>query len=269
MILYADILFLIDFSMDVLTLWAVGRLTHSPMRAARLSAAAALSSAVTVAAVALGSSRIFSLALSAALSLVMCRIAFGRARAAPFIRRCVILWLGGLLLGGCMTALLQLGRLSPHSARDAGIDAATLMPAGALLAMLLTRTLSRTPRARFSSITLRQSGKSVTLRGLCDSGNLLTDPFTGEAVVIVKASAVRELFTEEEYTALISDGEPPSSLEGRLRLIPASGVSGEALLRALRLDGVYIRGTEFRALVALSEGLSVSDCDAVLPSSFS
>lgn len=268
MILYADILFLIDFSMDVLTLWTAGRLTHSPLKLGRLCSASFFSALVTVVATALSPSRATTLIIEAILPAAMCLIAFGRARASVFIRRYILLWLGGLLLGGCMTLLIRQNTSVGYSSSSPEGNPAVLMLAGAFAATFLVKTLSRTPSASFREVTLRFRRHSLTLRGMRDSGNLLTDPFTGEPVIIIRADMARELFTSEEYASLVSDGNIPSSLAGRTRLIPAKGISGEILLRAVRPDKITFNGSDYRALIALSDKLSVSDCDAVLPSSF-
>ena len=53
-------------------------------------------------------------------------------------------------------------------------------------------------------MTLTRSGKTVTLRLLHDSGNLLTDPLTGESVPVIGQSALRTLlpYIEKEKLSI-------------------------------------------------------------------
>lgn len=273
MLLYADILFFIDLSMDVLALWAAGRLTRSRMRARRILSAAAASSAVSVAATALGLSSASSVVLSLSLPLLMCLIAFGKSSARLLIKRYVCTWLGGLLLGGVMCALLRRGAARAYSAAlDVTASALGVLPLGVLAVVLFIKTLSRSPPTRSVNVTLTLRHRSVTLRALCDSGNLLTDPFTGECVIIADPTAARALFTEEEFLALTSPASDAVAahaeldvLAGRFRLIPASSISGELLLRAVRLDEVRIKDKSCRALVTLSSTVAGGDTAAVIP----
>ena len=267
MILYADILFIIDLSMDVLALWVAEHLTQSRMRATRVIAAGCVSSALSVAATAMGAGRALSVALTITLPLIMCVIAFGKASPHLFFRRYVFTWLGGLLLGGALTALLRHGAARAYSdALDFRSSVSAAIPVGALSVILFIKTLSRSPPTRHTDVTLTLHRRTVVLRALCDSGNLVTDPFTGECVIVADAEAVRDLFTEDEFHALTSHEKyVPSSLEGRFRVIPACGVSGDTLLRAVRIDEVKVGGKSSRALVALSSTVADAEHAAVIP----
>ena len=104
-------------------------------------------------------------------------------------------------------------------------------------------------------VTITYGEKSISLIALQDSGNTLTDPVTGERVMVIGSDAARRLtgLTEEQIR------EPLETLSRRvlpgLRLIPyhAVGQSGGMLL-GLRFPQVKIGSREQSAVVAFASG---------------
>ena len=87
-------------------------------------------------------------------------------------------------------------------------------------------------------VRLTRGGKTVTLRLLYDSGNLLTDPLTGESVPVIGQSALRALLPERE--------------EGYITL-SCTTAGGSGVLRAFYCDSVRVNGRDLgRRLVAVS-----------------
>ena len=266
MVLYADVLFLIDFSMDVLTLWAAGRLTHSKLRAFRISIAAAFGSVTSVIVTAIGVSRIVGLILGCVTSLIMSFIAFGKGSVLLIIRRYIILWLGGILLGGIMTAVMSAGKLNFYTgAENTESIAVAVIPAGALLLFVMVSALIRSPKTSFAEITIFHLGKSSVLRAICDSGNMLVDPFSGETVIFVSAVAAKTIFDVDEIAYLVSKrNDPPKSLCGRIRLIPASSLGGESLLKGVRADKIFVGDKLCSAVVAVTDRIHSESYNAVI-----
>ncbi len=85
------------------------------------------------------------------------------------------------------------------------------------------RMLKRRSRRRYSVITISKGGRSVSLRALVDTGNMLRDPISGKAVIIADVHAVAPLFEfdVEKYTDADSEFV---SLPPGFRLIPFSSV---------------------------------------------
>ncbi len=116
-------------------------------------------------------------------------------------------------------------------------------------------------------LTIAHQGKRVSLNALRDTGNTLRDPITGEAVYIIGPGAARELtgLTARQLR------EPLATLEemplGGLRLIPyrAVGCAG-GLLLAKTMDNVTVGGRQKRAVIAFApEGLGEAQgCEALV-----
>jgi sigma-E processing peptidase SpoIIGA len=196
----------------------------------------------------------------------MCIIAFGVGSFTSLIRRYVILWLGGILLGGIMTFLMSSGTMDVYSdALKSDTSPFAVIPAGILLLFISVRAVSSAPKVRFATVAITFRKVKLDLRSMCDTGNLLEDPITGRPVIVICEKAARRLFFSAEYEYLTGEAtEIPNSLEGRTYVIPARSVSGDVLLRAVRPDSITVNGNERRALIAVSEKLSGEAFEAVL-----
>ncbi|MCL2107156.1 MAG: sigma-E processing peptidase SpoIIGA [Oscillospiraceae bacterium] len=126
----------------------------------------------------------------------------------------------------------------------------------------------RHPGANACQATIHMLGRSITLPALYDSGNTLTDGFTGAPVIVAELDAVRSFLPESllgffggaEDLALLPESEPWRS---RLREIPFHALGRSGLLPAFRSDQVAVktkRGTtrNLQTIVAVTKD-SLSD----------
>ena len=110
----------------------------------------------------------------------------------------------------------------------------------------------------------------MTLEGLTDSGNLLTDPIGGRPVIVVRRAslgillppALQPLLTADD-PACLADLAPEAAL--RVRMIPAQGIGGRTVLLALRPDRITLDGIDKEALLALGNE-AFDGADALVPS---
>lgn len=161
---------------------------------------------------------------------------------------------GTLLRRGAVFALLSLA----SEGLSAGVSGNwTLLPA-AIGVWLLSRGAFSGDKGgrRYVPVRLRYGERSVQLLALRDTGNILRDPVSGEAVMVLGAEAAQRL-TGLTSSQLKSPVETVASgvLPG-LRLLPYRVVGGSGLMAALRLDEVWINGKPAARLTAFApEGL--------------
>jgi len=111
------------------------------------------------------------------------------------------------------------------------------------LAALLRR---RHPGANLCMATIQMQGGSVTLPALYDSGNKLTDGFTGAPVAVAEYAALQS-FLPEEFRAFFRGELDLPDLPGehpwraRVRQIPFHALGREGLLPAFRTDQVTVK----------------------------
>lgn len=277
-ILYGDVLFFVNFTMDFLTLFITASILHRPIRRGRMTLAAAIGALYGVAACFMGGTVLFGIAVNVAVSLLMCYIAFGK-RLLP----CLALFYGsGCLLGGAMTALYSLvGSMSGMPSVAVGgheTAVASDIPLGWMAvvagivgaaAILGGRMEQRNRHARRVSLTVGWEERRAVLEGLIDSGNLLTDPLGGRPVIVVRREALRTLLPTALMPLLTAEdpsclAELPPEAAIRVRVIPAQGIGGRTVFLALRPDRLAVDGMEKEALLALgNEGFD--GADALVP----
>lgn len=249
---YADVLFLINGGMDALCLSLTARMLHRRLSLWRLALAAALGGVYGVVALFLEVGTLPALLLDVLVCVLMCGVALGKVK----------LWLSSgvyvlssMVMGGVMTALYHwlnragVAELLPAGEEGVSSVAFVLLAAvGGLFTLGWGRIFRRSERQRAArvSVSVAMGQGSVTLEGMVDSGNLLTDPFSGTPVIVVKKEAVAILLSRELQQLLASvplrsEGISRLPEGGRVRLIPTDTATGGGMLLALRPDAVTVK----------------------------
>ncbi|MCL2530605.1 MAG: sigma-E processing peptidase SpoIIGA [Oscillospiraceae bacterium] len=130
----------------------------------------------------------------------------------------------------------------------------------------------RHPGNNACTATICVDGQSITLPALYDSGNKLTDGFTGAPVVVVEYQALRTFLPAElhEYFTAELDLPPEHDWRTRLRKIPYHAVGHSGLLPAFRSDKITVKSgtkeqTTPNAIVAVTtENLGDGTVHAIL-----
>lgn len=281
MTVYADVLFLVNFSLDYVTLYITGRLMSHSSSLPRMAAASAAGAVYAVSALVFDLDGVFYVVLSLLVTLLMCVCAYKRAGLLGYITSAILLFSVGTAIGGAVTAICSLGAgyrgaLESDPYGDAAVFAVAAL--AALVTAVSARTAKRRLRRDKRRVTVNVEGRSVTLEALADSGSLIRDPLSGVPVLIVRADAVRGVLPPDVYGAAVSGSVADvTSLDAksltRVRMLPVSGVIGDGLLIGYRPDSVTVpcgrTEREVSCFLALSpEKNGFGGCDAILPSEF-
>lgn len=259
-IIYADSLFFLNLVIDYLLLLAVGKICALPLRRRRMALGAAWGGVYALLAVLLPdffAPAPVKLLAGAALPL----IAFGSGRRAP--RAVLVFFAVSAAFGGAVYAACSLAGVSPRQGVYIPVSLRVLVLSFALCYALFTLVFRRAGRRGEQSlhtVSVRLGERSAVFTALLDTGNELTDPVTGEGVVVAEAEALSPLLGGEG--AALLRGEPAESfqalagleqLRGRVRLMSCACVTGsDSLLLLLRPDEVRIDGRKSGASVAVS-----------------
>ena len=241
MVVYWDLVLLLNGAADYLLLLSAAQLAGRTVPRARLIGAAVFGAAY--AAMQLFLPR--SAWLTAAAFAVMALLAFfgtGRALKLGLLTLLLACALGGgtLLLGRCCGSLGRVARGVMFAQLPWGV----LLGAMGVTYLLLSTVFrggARHEGGELLSATLARGGRTVTLRLLHDSGNLLTDPLTGASVPVIGESALHALLpkSEEDYITL-----------------SCTTAGGSGTLRAFYCGNVRVNGKDLgRRLVAVSPDL--------------
>lgn len=106
----------------------------------------------------------------------------------------------------------------------------------AVTAILGKFTGHKTAENTLLEISVTRNGKTVCGQALLDTGHSLTDPFTGESVLVADKSFVKNLLPEN--TALWLEGKTEQC--EKVRLIPYTAVGSSGLLPCFRADEVEL-----------------------------
>lgn len=311
-VIYGDVYFLINFSMDYLSLFLLAKLLHLKEKSGRMAASAAVGALGATGSLLIPGTVLPTL-VTFFLPMAMVPIAFGRTPLLTFFKRYALLFGVSFAMGGVMTAVYYLvGNLVTARKIVIGERVDTLYGAlpgwvlalaaglAALFAFLFSRFAKRSAETKTARVTVIDEGREVSFTALCDSGNLLTEPFGGTPV-IVAGEAVFAALLSGERMAFLTSGKVPAAAgcgsvrEGKeadafkdakgaaakgaaakvaaeegafrkFRFIPAATVSGTDLLRGYLPDAVLVDGVRKTACLALDKsGRSFGDCDAILP----
>ena len=260
MTVYADILLLVNLSMDILSLYIVGRVCHKKMSVGRITVASfigAVSATVLtlfpVAERVMGG--VLNIIAGIAVSLIMTRIAFGRPPGVPvLLRDSVILWGGGALIGGIMSFVLSLGEPVIGETKQSYTPTFAVVAA---IVLFVVRLFSARAHKQSAEVKITVMSDTYSFTALCDSGSFAEEPISGLPVIIVKSYTLPKI-AEELHS-------PECRL--KLRMIPVRGIGGGGLMYGFIPDSICIDGREVSAVVAIdgSRG-TYAEQTAIIPS---
>lgn len=279
---YADLLFLINFSMDFLCFFLVARLLAKPFSVFRSVLAAFLGGLYSVAILFVdrgGPEWIPDLVFC----ILMCAVAFLTRkegwRGLPFTT--AVFFLTSMLLGGIMTAIFNLmNRAAPPldsfaDSHDIPLWLFALVTAAAtVITRLGGRFLQRRAQITEARVEITLGKRCAVMQAMCDSGNLLRDSVSGKPVIVSDTKNAVNLLPADcgsitEWTVDTVSGLPPS-IASRIRLIPVGTVGSDGIIPALRPDSIVIRvGNRIRhadALVGFADiHCALRNCTAIIP----
>lgn len=279
-VVYIDRLFLLNLAADYFLLLLTARLGGVYPRRLRLLAGSAVGAVLAVLLYFPRLPVLLSLPVRCGVCLCVALTAFGQKSGRQLWRLCGLFTGATLVLGGCMLALslalrregmLQNGFL--YSEISAPVMFISFPAVYLLSAYVLGRGRADVGRST-RELRFLLGERSLSLRALNDSGNLLRDPFSGSRVIVLSAGEAAALFPEKAAELLRRGGDPQQLLPelkalcvAPLWLLPAKTAGQSALLLLFRPDKVFLDGREAQGYVA---GLTMEpmylggDCRALI-----
>lgn len=259
-VVYGDVYFVINFTMDALALYLTAKALHRPPAYLRIALAAALGAVYSLLSLLLPDENPLSFFTAVTFPFLLILVAFGwRESIRETLKALAAFWVISFLLGGAATAVSYfLGKWANREALIGG-QVETFpgelpywgilllaLAVGVILSLLL-RGRKKIPPTATLSVGEDEDGLT-TLDGMVDSGNLLIEPLSGAAVILV--DRMQAAFLPPEL-AFLRTGEPPT-LTPRLRLIPYSTPAGEGILYGYLPKVVKVNGKLRSACVAIA-----------------
>ncbi len=283
---YADVLFLINFAMDTIALYVSARLCALRVRAVRVAVAAAIGALYSVISLFFDLNSVIEIGIFVLVCVIMICVAFKPERITETLKYSGVMFVSSSLLGGIMSASYSAVSVFFSKYMNMPDDQFMSPLAFCLLAcfsmgaaLVLTRLHGAGNMPKRAGVCIVLFDREITSEGIVDSGNLLTDPLSGKAVIVMRAELFRGILTEQFIMGAVQcDIETPYLLTGkeraRFRLIPAKGVGKDLYLYGINPDKIYINvakkkktvRVERDAVIALTEQLG-PNIDCIIPSS--
>ncbi len=276
--IYLDVLFLVNFAFDFLLLYLCSLVLKKPPRRLRIFSAAIFGGAYSLALFffkSLPMGGFYGKILSAA---TMIYLAFSPKTFRSFIQYICVFLAFVCLTGGAAFLFFHSGISSRFGAvYHNGILYVNFPVFLWLLLSFCCYVLLKILFAlgnhftamgqKIFTLKIVYGEKTLLLRGLYDSGNLLTDDVQGKGVIVTEWSALQKFFPKRSFETLVQ--------ESHLHLLPFETLTGKATLPAFLPDEIFIKhGNTFFKTETVYIGLVNHGTDryhhwnAILPQDF-
>lgn len=265
MVVYLDIVFLLNGAADAAALYATGRLSGLTVAGKRLASAAALGGTYGALCALPGWGTLSSLPVQACMAAALVRLAFGRREG--FLRRVLLFFLLSCSLAGALVAGERI--LRERGGALEGLDWRIFFLAGGgcflLLSVVFRGGARHSSAGQLCRCRILRRGREAELTALLDTGCTLTDGLSGAPVLTVHWAALEALWTPEERAVLSrleADGASRclEKLGGGFRLLPYRAVGVRSgLLLCFKADGAELDGQPLGAVTVALSPTPVSD----------
>ncbi len=231
-VIYADILFLINFSLDYLCLFIAGRLQNAFCKVLRLLMASAFGGIYSFVPYIIEFPVPLMLCLHIGAAALICFIAFGRRDPKKFLLISGSFVVSSALMGGLITAIYNIsGRYSngAYTETDA-LSFCLICLLSASIALSYGLICKKRVHTRSTDVKIYVGNEIISAHLLCDSGNLVTEPFSSLPVIVISASCLPYPYDMPE-----SDAFPLP-----LRAIPFTTSAGKNCFFGFRPDRIEI-----------------------------
>lgn len=267
--IYIDSLFLLNLAADYFICLASARICALRLKRGRYFAAAFFGAAYSAAAVLPGLSFLSQPLIKLPVGLIMGLIAFGGERS-PL--RCTAVFFGvSAAFGGALWAL----SIASGGSGEARLSVKSLLLSFAVCYAafrMIFRRRAALAEKRLVPVKAAFLGRTAEFTALLDTGNSLSDPVTGAAVMVACPHALKPLLLDN--AALFAQAQPVELIElcacipelaGKVRLIPYTAVGAAGMLPVFRPDSISVDGREDKGLlIAVSPSAAGDGFEAIV-----
>ena len=260
MVLYADILFAINFSMDFLALFICSLILHTKTGRIRIVLSSLVGAAFGVLEVAWLIIRILIIVMSLVVPFVMCKIAYKQCKGKRLFASYLMFWGVSAGLGGTMSVIYSffnnifqdvIAKYSPGSVYS-GARFLLIASITAIVSIVFSRLFSSKKDVQSAKVCITLDKKRYDIEALCDSGNMLLDPILLKPIILVSnQSRLGEIILGKN--------------DMKKRIIPYNDVSGHGLLKGVVPESVTVNNNLVDAIIAPSETKDFAGYEALVP----
>ncbi len=273
-VIYADVLFFINFAMDLISIWLTFLIVHQGTNSIRLLSASCVGGLYGVLSVIIGAGRFISFILSLIVSFVMILISSaGKLKFKKYVEYTLILWGVGALCGGVISALCSLGNrdftgFATHNSPF------FVIAFGAALASAAVKLISKFKCRPTCRVRFKAFGNEFEFNGMTDTGNCVKEPISGLPVIFVSKSVFKgrhihdvEILSTYPFEA----GSLSDEAKRKIRLVTIDRIDRKIILPSFIPESVYIikgkQSKRVRSLIVIEKKDDYCGFDGILPGS--
>lgn len=235
MVLFLDEYFAINFVMDFIIVHFTAKLTGLNPDMKKQSLAAFLGSiASCIYGVSAGNTIILQVLFHFVTSFIMTFALLGKGRIDEYIKILLVLNVCCMFAAGIMNYIYYTGILSKLLRHISDKKIHVFVISAVVTFFVLNKTtdiitkLKKSYSAEVYDVTICLGGREITVKGIVDTGNTLSDPFTMEPVHIIEARIMKDLIREDDINKL------------KLRIIPFHSIGKNGILKAIKAEKIVI-----------------------------
>ena len=191
-VIYSDLLFVINFSLDYLCLFIAGSILNCGGKTKRLLLGSALGGLYSFLPYIFELTVFVSLPLHILTASLLCFIAFGKRDTKKFLLLVGTFIVTSALIGGLVTAIYSLSSQYSNGVYTE-VDALSfclICVLSALIAISYGFVCKRKIHIRSVTVRIYVGNEKISANLLCDSGNLVTEPFSALPVIVLSSTCL-------------------------------------------------------------------------------
>ncbi len=270
-VVYIDVLIVLNIYVTYFLIKATARFTHTPVSSLRIVIASTVGSLFSLVMLIpkINFIYIFLIKLSAAVIIVL--IAFKKSRISEYIRLTFYFYIINFVFAGIIMGLKYfvfpqyISVNNTYAYIDVSLTCMVVFTALAYFIICGVRLwLDKGSEADGDyHVIIKQKNKTISLTALADTGNSMTDVFSGRPVIICPESILSDLICKSEISSDIYEAMVSSSEIKGVRLVPYSTINGTGMLPAFIPDEVIIKKDSICKTVDAMVGINKTRTQAI------
>ncbi len=242
---YADILFLVNLSLNWFSLLLTAKIMKLKSKAWRMLVAAACGALAGTVCV-FFTTPVATMISEVAATFLMCALSFRAFGFWGYVKICTCLFASGVTLGGSLTLIYSFfNRTGIKLPAQSDLSSAVfilLSLAVTLTALVFERFLNSSKNTKHGEIIIEYGKKRLSMPFFSDSGNFLCEPISQKPAIIVEKELLRGLLDEDflNFDPTLPVFNKNDAIYKKLRLIPAKTVCASGVMTGFVPDKVTL-----------------------------